>query len=233
MRVTIHQPEHLPWPGFFGKASQVELLVLLDVVQFTKNGFQNRNKVLTPAGPSWITVPVVNKGHTQSTIRDMRINNTDRRWRTRSWRTLKETYGRHPHFDRCEVGLEAAYSQEWEHLAVLNEHLIHLMLDWLGMDIRVVRASDLGVAGSSSELLLAICKAVGADEYLAGPSSGEYLDESLLTEAGVGVLHARYEQQVYPQRGQDAFVGNLSTIDMLSNCGDDSLSIISRGARCE
>jgi hypothetical protein len=233
VRVTIHQPEHLPWPGFFGKLSHADAIVLLDVVQFRKNYFQNRNRVLTSQGLAWVTVPVLSKGHTARTLRDTRINETDRRWRQRSWGTIRAAYGHHPFFENYGHELESVYDEDWEYLTTLNEHMIRLMCGWLGLRPKLIRASDLEVGGSSSDLLLAICKAVDATEYLAGPSAGDYLDESIFETAGIGVAHARFEQEPYEQLGTREFVGNLSTIDLLFNRGPESLAIISKGSHVD
>lgn len=233
MRVTIHQPEHLPWAGFFAKASRADQLVLLDNVQFRKNYFQNRNRILTPSGVGWLTVPVLSKGHTRGALRDMRINNTDLRWRIRCWRKIMESYERHPHFDAYRDFLEDMYAQEWDLLTVLNEHVIRQLCAWLQLDVAIHRASDLNVSGSSSQLLLEICLAAGATEYVAGPSARDYLDESLFEAEGIRVRHAWYEQQPYPQGGSDGFVESLSVIDLLFNCGDRSRDVVVGGSRCE
>ena len=233
VRVTIHQPEHLPWPGFFAKLSNADLMVLLDVVQFRKNYFQNRNRVLTSDGLAWVTVPVLSKGHTSRTLRDTRINDTDRRWRQRSWGTIQAAYGRHPFFARYGHELGGVYGEDWEYLTTLNEHVIRLMCSWLGLQQKLIRASDLKVTGSSSDLLLAICKAVDATEYLAGPSASDYLDESMFKAAGIEVSRARFEQVPYEQGGTQAFVGNLSAIDLLFNRGPASLEVISEGSHVD
>jgi hypothetical protein len=233
MRVTIHQPEHLPWAGFFAKASRADKLVLLDNVQFRRNYFQNRNRILTPMGEGWLTVPVLSKGHTHSVLRDMRINNTDRRWRLRCWRMILGSYGGLPYFDVYRDFLEDMYAQEWDLLTVLNEHVIRQLCAWLQLDVAIQRASDLNVSGSSSQLLLEICLATGATEYVAGPSARDYLDESLFDAEGIRVQHAWYEQQPYPQGGSEGFVESLSVIDLLFNCGDRSRDVVITGSRCE
>lgn len=232
MRVTIHQPEHLPWAGFFAKASLADRLVLLDNVPFRKNYFQNRNRILTPDGVRWLTVPVLSKGHTEHELHEMQINNTDRRWRDRCWRAVTQTYGRHPHFDAYANFLENLYGREWDLLTPLNEHVIRQVCTWLQLDVSVQRASELDVGGSRSQLLLEICLATGAAEYVAGPSAHKYLDESLFEARGIGVCHASYEQQAYPQPASDHFEPSLSVIDLLFSCGDRSREIVIAGAKC-
>jgi hypothetical protein len=232
--VTVHQPEHLPWLGFFNKADQADLLVLLDVVQYRKNYFQNRNRILGQQGPVWLTVPVVTRGYLEGTIGDMRIssaaaahNRTD--WRRDHLKLIRHFYGRHPHFEEHRPFLEDTYAREWDLLADLNEHFIGWFMRTLGISTPVVRASSFDVAGSSSDLLLSICRAAGATTYLSGPAGREYLDEGVFEEAGIAVRYHAFEHPNYPQRGTDAFVSHLSTLDLVLNAGPESLAIIRSG----
>jgi hypothetical protein len=234
MIVTIHQPEHLPWLGFFDKADQADLLILLDVVQYRKDYFQNRNRILGPGGPAWLTVPVVKTGYMDRTIGEMRINNevavhNGVDWRRVHWQTIRHAYAHHPHFESVAGPLEAIYSTEWALLADLNERLIRTFIDALGIRTPIVRASGLGVAGTGTELLLDICRRTDASAYLSGPTGRDYLDEAPFREAGIGVAYHAFDHPEYPQRHSGAFVSHLSTLDLLCNCGPESLSIIRSG----
>ena len=234
MIVTIHQPEHLPWLGFFNKADQADLLVLLDVVQYRKDYFQNRNRILGQQGPVWLTVPVVTRGYLEGTIGDMRISNaavahnrTD--WRHDHMKLIRHFYGRHPHFEEHRPFLEDTYTRDWGLLVDLNEHYIEWFVRTMGIATPVVRASSLDVAGSSSDLLLSICRAAGATTYLSGPTGREYLDEAVFQEAGIAVRYHAFEHPEYSQRGTDAFVSHLSTLDLVLNAGPESLAVIRSG----
>ncbi len=231
MLVTIHQPEHLPWLGFLNKADQADLLVLLDVVQFRTNYFQNRNRILTAQGIAWLTVPVLTKGHIDGTLADLQINNGDRRWAERCWKTIQLSYHKHPFFERYAAFLEETYSRPWERLVDLNEHLIRWLFQALGIRTPVVRASELHVQGASSQLLLDICLATGATSYLAGQLAGNYLDESLFAAHGVAVRHHDFHHPTYQQHGRAEFTSHLSGMDLLFNCGEESLGIVREGSR--
>lgn len=231
MLITIHQPEHLPWLGFLNKADQADLLVLLDVVQYRKDYFQHRNRILTHEGVAWLTVPVLMKGYMERTIREMRINPQDQKWRTAHRKLIFFNYKKHPYFDTYYPFLEATYKREWEFLADLNEHFIRWMFEVLGIATPVVRASELGVEGSSSQLLRDICLATGARTYLSGPFGRDYLDESLFAAHDIEVRYHAFNHPTYPQRGSDAFVPGLSALDLLFNCGGASLEVIREGSR--
>jgi len=223
--VTIHQPEHLPWLGFFDKLLAADVFVCLDVVQYRKNYFQNRNRILTRSGPTWLTVPVRTRGHTSSTLRDMAIAE-DGRWAKKYWQTLAQSYGKHPFFERYRGQLEEILTCPWAGLVELNLALIRFFLEALGIERQLILASDLGVSGKASTLLLAICQRLGASVYVSGPSGTDYLDESLFTQAGIGVRYHDFKHPVYPQAGRRDFVPLMSTLDLLMNLGPKSLGVL-------
>jgi len=223
--VTIHQPEHLPWLGFFDKIAAADVYVCLDTVQFRKNYFQNRNRILTPSGPAWVTVPVKVKGHLGATIADMEIAE-DGRWAKKYWRTVTQSYGRHPFFDEYAPAFGEVLSRSWPGLRDLNLALIELFFQALGLDRKPVLASDLEVTGQSSALLLGICQKLSADVYLSGPMGSGYLDEGLFADAGIEVRYHRFEHPVYPQQGPGDFVDKLSAFDLLMNLGPKSRSYL-------
>jgi WbqC-like protein family len=231
MIVTIHQPEHLPWLGFCNKADQADVLVLLDIVQYRTNYFQNRNRILGSGGiPQWLTVPVLTKGHTNLTIKDMRINNTIN-WREKCWKSIFFSYSKHPYFAEYGSFFEQLYRKEWEYLSQLNESIILNLFSMLGVQTRIVRASNLGIQGRSSFLLRDICLRMGTTAYLAGQSAKEYLDEKIFTEVGIQVLHHTFNHPEYLQRNTLSFVSHLAAIDLLFNCGPNSLDLIRLGSR--
>jgi hypothetical protein len=226
--VTIHQPEHLPWLGFCHKAAQADLFVLLDVVQFRKNYFQNRNRILGPNGPMWVTVPVLLKGHTEKTIAEMEIHNGVP-WAHKWWSSLEHSYGRQPHFRDYAAFFEGLTGQSWRYLADLNEAIIRFLLTSLEIGCPIVRASTLGVSGARSALLLDICRRVGAKTYLAGRHGRDYLDEALFADGGVAVRYHEFDHPVYDQ-GSDTFVANLSSVDLLLRYGAESRQFVRSSA---
>jgi hypothetical protein len=223
--VTIHQPEHLPWLGFFDKIAAADVYVCLDTVQFRKNYFQNRNRILTPSGPAWLTVPVQVKGHLSSTIAETRIA-ADGRWAKKYWRTVTQSYGRHPFFDDLAPAFGEVLSRSWSGLRDLNLALIGLFFEALGLRRKMILASDLGVTGQATSLLLDICCKLGAAVYLSGPMGESYLDETAFQAAGIAVQYHRFDHPVYPQLGRDDFVDKLSAFDLLMNHGPAGRSFL-------
>ncbi len=227
MKVAIHQPQYLPWLGYFDKIDQADCFVLLDDVQFKKNEWQNRNRIKTAAGWQWLTVPVLHRFPQR--ICEVRINQTDP-WSRKHLQALFSNYGSAPFFDLHRPFFEEIYGREWTLLVDLNVAAITYLAEALGIQTKLVLASSLPVPSEleATERLIAICQAVGADTYLSGVGGREYLDLTLFKEAGIGVLFQAFQTRAYPQRF-GAFVPDLSIVDLLFNSNDHSLQIIRQG----
>jgi hypothetical protein len=228
MIVTIHQPEHLPWLGFFDKMRQVDVFVLLDTTQFAKDDFQNRNRIKTKNGPAWLTVPVFKSGLSAQDIFDVGICN-DRPWWNRHRALLNESYREAPYFERYKPFFDELYSRRWRKLVELNIEIIRFLAAQLNMKCRILRASELNVRErGGTNVNLGICRLLSADVYLSGKCGKDYLDERRFAEQGIEVRYQDFQHPVYPQRWAD-FLPRMSAIDLLFNCGDASLQILAQG----
>ena len=221
---AIHQPQYLPYLGFFHKLAHADVFIALDNVQFQKNGLQNRNKIKTPQGWQWLTVPV---SHTHDTkINEVTLS--DGKWARKHWGSLKASYGRAPHFARVAEALHPMFEATWTHLAPLNNKLAAVACDLLGIKAPHILASTLQAEGESSALLISLCKAVGADAYLSGPGGRGYMDEEMFERANIKLLWQDFTPPTYPQLFPEAgFVSNLSIVDALFHCGDEARAIVS------
>ncbi len=227
MIVTIHQPEHLPWLGFFDKMRQADVFVLLDTTQFAKDDFQNRNRIKTKNGPAWLTVPVFKSGLSTQEIVDVEICN-DRPWWNRHKALLDESYRETPCFGKYKPFFDELYSRRWTKLAELNNEIIRFLAVQLGMKCRILTASELDVRErGGTNVNLAICRMLSADVYLSGKCGRDYLDESRFTEHGIKVRYQDFQHPVYPQRGGE-FLPRMSAIDLLFNCGAASHQILAQ-----
>jgi len=220
LTVAIHQPEAFPWLGFFDKLARADIFVLLDSVQFRKNYFQNRNRIRTAEGWVWITVPVLTAGRASQEIAAVEINNTVE-WRAKLRRALSLHYGRAPQFAVQRGPLFEILDRPWERLADLNITVIAWLAEALGIRRRMVRSSELGVDGARSELLLNVCRRLGASEYLSGISGRTYLDESLFAGAGIVVQYQEFHHPVYRQC-YEPFVPCMSALDLLFTHGPEA-----------
>jgi hypothetical protein len=226
MVVTIHQPEHLPWLGFFAKAAMADVLVLLDDVPYRKNYFQNRNRVRTAVGYSWLTVPVLHRGHL-TPLREVAIaNESNPRWSRKHWLTLQQSYGGAPHFSAHESFFRTYYAQRWSRLAEANRVLIDYLLSAFEVPARVMCSSALDHTGlGRTERLLSICRTLGAETYLSGVSGRDYLDVDAFSRAGIAVEFQRFRHPVYEQRYQP-FLPCMSAVDLLFNEGPRARDIL-------
>ncbi len=223
MIVSIHQPAYLPWLGYFHKILHSDVFVFLDTVQLEKNGFVNRNRVRTPSGVQWLTVPLLMKGHTEKSIGEMQINQADP-WKRKHLATIEQAYGKRPHYDPYADGIRELIESAGESLGDLLFDMLRYFLDTAGIEVkRIIRASELKPEGSRAELLADICKKVGGDIYLSGPMGRTYLDREPFEKAGVEVAFQDFHHPEYDQGYRD-FAPNMGVVDALFNCGGEAIA---------
>lgn len=219
--VVIHQPDFIPYLGFFHRFLSADLYVVLDHVQFVygSRAWTHRDKIKTPKGAQWLTVSV------KKVSRDTPINQVELSdeidWRTDHIRLLEANYQDAPFFDQIMPRLRNFYAEPDKMLAEFNLRSIKLLMSMLDVETPIVLSSKLAPQGAKNALLIDLLKKIGADRYLTGVGSRDYLDESLFEKAGVGVLWQNYQHPVYPQLF-GKFEPYLSAIDMLFNCGIDA-----------
>ena len=233
MLLTGHQPNYLPYSGFFHKILQADQFLLVDTVQFVKRGafgWIHRNRIRSPGpdGWSWMTVPVITHGRYHQSILKTGIDNR-LPWRRKHWRTLRDRYRNTPGFPAYGPALEEIYKRQWNSLAELNETLIREILAFLGCSTPVLRLSDLTVEGQAGELIINFCRELGADQYLSGVHGRDYLDLESFDRAGIELVFQDFKSPEYPQALPGEFVPNLSIVDMLMNCGSDSREVLESG----
>ena len=222
-RVAVHQPDFLPYPGFFYKMLQADVFVLYDTAQYSRRGYHNRNRIKTAKGASWITVPVKVSGFPQ--IRDVAVDNVQD-WPRRLWRRIQVNYGRSPYFGVYAGGFERILKgRPWSRLADLNLALLELVRSSLGIQTKLLWASELDDAPSQepTSKLVALTRAAGGDTYVSGPGGRGYLDASQFGK--VALEFAEFESCPYPQLW-GPFEPNLSILDALLNCGPASRSLL-------
>jgi len=229
MRIAILQPGYLPWLGFFDQELSVDLFVLYDDVQYDRRGWRNRNRIKTPKGPVWLTVPVEQKGKYHQLIREVKIDNT-RPWKRKHLRTIETFYTKAPYFEKLFPQFERILAQEWEYLWELDLKVIEWLNELIGVKTPIVLASQLSASGAKSERLLDICTKLGAKEYYSGAAAKYYLDIELFKRAGIEVFFQEYEHPVYPQLHGD-FISHLSVIDLLMVALGETQRIIKSGTK--
>ncbi len=225
MLVATHQPIFLPWPGFFFKAMKADCMVLLDDVQFPQGrGWVNRNRLKNEQGEMWLTVPVWKKGRGLQIIRKVEIcNETD--WRRKHLQSIHQSYANAPYLQEYFPALESIYRENNRLLIALNLNIIRFFCDALAFKTELYLQSELGITGNGTELIIHICKHLRADTYVTFPIVEKHLDVVLMNESGIQIKFSSFHPPVYPQLW-GGFIYNLSTLDMLLNCGEKSRDII-------
>ncbi|MFH0813968.1 MAG: WbqC family protein [Pseudomonadota bacterium] len=224
MRVGILQPGYLPWLGFFEQVFRCDTFVLYDDVQFDKNSWRNRNRIKTPDGPLWLTVPVYQKDHTSQTLLETKIVEKQD-WARKHLNSIKAYYSKAHFFSLYFSALSEILQRGWTYLVDLDIALIHYLLRELGIMTPVIRSSALGMPGEKTDRLVAICNALGATAFYEGAAGRNYIEEEQFKAGGIILEYQDYHHPTYPQL-YGAFTPYLSVIDLLFNCGKESLKII-------
>lgn len=225
--VVVLQPGYLPWLGFFDQVRRADVFIYYDDVQFDKHGWRNRNRIKTPAGPLWLTVPVLHSGKGPVALNETLIDNTSS-WQRKHIGSLKQYYAKAPYAKRYLPEIEELVSRPWTHLCELDIALAGMMAGWLQLTPPTTRSSALGIGGSPSERLVNLCRHFGATRYLSGNAAMDYLDVALFARNGIEVVWQDYQHPVYPQL-HGTFEPFLSALDLLLNCGDDSAQVLTGG----
>ncbi|MCL4818316.1 MAG: WbqC family protein [Vicinamibacteria bacterium] len=221
MILSINQPAWLPWPGYFHRVARSDLHVVLDHVQFEKDSFVNRNRVRTAGGTAWLTVPVRTAGRFGVAIDALEIAD-DGRWARKQWDTLRFAYARAPHFAAHAPFFEQVFARPWPRLLDLLLHVNGYLSEALGVRTPLRRSSELRPQGRKSELVLELCRGLGATTYLSGPLGRDYLELGTFRSAGIAVEFDDYAPPVYPQCQPGPFAPGLSVVDLLFNCGPEA-----------
>jgi hypothetical protein len=218
--VAIVQSCYIPWKGYFDLINAADEFVLYDDVQYTTNDWRNRNRVKTPQGTQWLTIPVATR--LGQRIDEARI--ADARWASKHWRTLAQNYTRAEWFERYAPRIESLYEAAADEplLSNVNRLFIDAVCAELGIATPIVRSSDYGIGGEGSARVLAFCLELGATRYLSGPRARAYLDEAAFAAAGVDVGYVDYDG--YPEYPQPhpPFDHNVTILDLLFCTGPDA-----------
>jgi hypothetical protein len=223
MIVAVHQPQYLPWIGYFHKIDTADVFVLLDNVQFKKNEWQNRNKIKTAQGWQWLTVPVMYRY--PQLINEAPINNKVN-WQHKHRQAILSNYRKAPYYGILEPLFAEIFSSSWEIISQLNITAVRRLTEILGIDTPLHVASELGhFPEHPDDRLIAIAEHVGADTYLAGAGGRDYMDLRKYDRAGVRVIFQDFTHPVYDQLFGE-FEPFMSVIDLIFNHGDESLRIM-------
>lgn len=220
MKIAIHQPDYIPWLGYFYKMYLSDVFVFLDDSQFQKNYLNNRNKIKTPQGWTYLTIPVERKNGLMTNINETRTID-EMNWKEKHLKALEMNYKKCLYFNEIFPEIKELIEKEYNNIAELNEALIvHIARKFGILPKIVVASSELNIKSSKEQRVLDICKLYKADEYLSGNGAKDYQKEEDFTKEGIKLTYINYKPIKYNQRFGE-FIESMSVLDYIFNKGYD------------
>lgn len=217
-RIAVTQSNYVPWKGYFDFIGMVDEFVLYDDMQYTKRDWRNRNRVKTPQGTTWLTIPIRSHGRRSQRIRD--AETVDGRWNKLHWATLRHHYRRARFFAEYQDFFEALYlGCEELLLSRINHRFLTEICRLLSIPTPIRFSSDYCVYGNRTERLVSICKQAGATEYVTGPSAKAYLDEGLFEQEGLRLTYMDFSGYPEYEQVHPPFEHTVSIVDLIFNAG--------------
>ena len=228
MILSAHQPSYIPWLGLVNKILLCDTFCIFNDCQISGEQWENRNRIKGPNGEFWLTVPIKGRENRGRKLYEIEIDNTQR-WRNKHRKSIINSYQKAKYFSEYMSFFNEFYSMDFQYLTELNEYFLRWILAILKIDVEIVRATDLCLEGQKSDLVLDMCKKLGADVYIFGSQGEGYADKDSFEQAGIKLYFQKYIYPAYPQLYGD-FVPYMSVIDLLFNVGaEKAKEIIASG----
>ena len=221
-KVAISQSNYIPWRGYFDLIASVDEFVIYDEMQYTKRDWRNRNKIKIENDSLLLTVPVKVKGKFIQKICDTEISGTS--WKKKHWQSIKLNYSKAPFFKDIEKELENIYCKEdYYYLSQLNRRFIDLICQYLNIKTNIRDSCEFDLKENKTERLINICKDLDADEYISGPAAKEYINPQDFEKNNIKLTYIDYSIYQNYKQLKGKFIDNLSTLDLIFNCGKSSV----------
>lgn len=232
MNGTILQPTYLPWMGYFEMIGSSDIYVVLNHVQFVKKSWQQRNRIKTPNGIIWLTIPIQRESR-EIKICDVKISYDNENILEKHWKTITFAYQKAPYFKDYKDIFEHIYSKKYSLLQDLNLEIIRAICEILGIKTKIIFSSEIDLNEENmgkEEKIINICKKTGIKHLYDAKGAEDFLDESLFQKEGISITFQEFNHPVYKQLYGD-FIPYLSALDLLFNEGENSLAIIQSGRK--
>jgi hypothetical protein len=223
-KIAILQSNYIPWKGVFDMINQVDSFVFFEDVDFTKRDWRTRNKIKTPNGIIWLTIPV-KKSHRGAKIYEIEIaNETD--WQDKHFQTITHCYKKSPYFKKYSFLLESIYKEQtWNKLSDFNIYVTKLISANLGIKTEFINSKDLDTKGVKDDKIIEICQKLNANYYISGPSAKDYIDNNKFKNQNIKLAYIKYDYPEYKQLYGE-FNHNVSILDVIFNCGENAKEYI-------
>lgn len=223
MILTAHQPSYLPWLGYFDKIIHSDVFIYLDTVQLEKNSYSYRNKIKTPQGSTWLTIPLKMKGHTSNLIQDVLIDNSQQ-WKKKHLKNIFFNYKKSSFFNELYPKIEKLYQQDFDLFSDLTYQHLLFWIQELNIKTKIIKSSGLEINSKKSNLILDLCKEFNADKYISGALGKDYLDESGFKEENISIEYQDYQHPSYQQLN-GSFISHMGIVDFWMNTHDVNLIV--------
>jgi len=222
-KVIITQSNYIPWKGYFTTMRKASHFIIYDDAQYTKRDWRNRNKIVTPNGLKWLSIPVDVKGKYHQKINEAKIS--DPNWTTDHWNKIYQNYKKAPCFKQISSHFEELYLDKLRHIESLtdiNRTILEKCIELLEIEIKIMDSRDFNLRGGKTEKLINVCKDLEADEYFTGSAAKNYIEEDLFLNNGIKLSY--YDLDGFPSYEQqwDDFEHKVSILDMFFNLGFES-----------
>lgn len=226
--VAMHQPNYLPWLGFFSKIKHSDCFVIVDNIEFNRRGYTHRNKIRVnvKGGWMWLTIPSVSNVPLGTLINEVKLPKNNE-WQKKHWKIIYLNYKKADYFYSYNDFFDKLYKKRFEYLWQVNEEITLYLLKSFDIDVEIIKASklDLDPDLQKSDLIIAILKGIGAKTYLSGPSGKNYLEFDKFKKNDIKLGFFEFKHPVYKQRFY-GFEPNMAAIDLLFNVGKKSKELI-------
>jgi hypothetical protein len=217
-KIAILQSNYIPWKGYFDLINSVDEFILYDDMQYTRRDWRNRNKIKTPTGVSWLTVPVENKGKYFQKINETVIS--EKKWAQKHWSSIQQNYIKSQYFKNYRNVFEDFYLNcEEQMLSKINYQLIIIICDILKIKTKIRWSSEFDLIGDQTEKIVNICKQSDAEIYLSGPAAKNYFDMHFAKKNKIIIEWISYEGYSEYTQQFPPFVHEVTILDLIFNTG--------------
>ncbi|MFT4926368.1 MAG: hypothetical protein ACI8WB_002466 [Phenylobacterium sp.] len=224
-KAAVLQSNYIPWKGYFDMINSVDVFVLYDIVQYSKNAWINRNQVIIGGQPQWLTIPV-RKISLKQPINQTRVS--DSRWASKHWKTISQNYLNCDAFEQYADIIGDLYQEagRLELISEINYLFITTICRLLGVDTQILMAESFTLPEDRQERLIEICRQTDCDIYVSGPAAKCYIEPELFVRNNTGLEWFAYDGYPDYKQKSKVFMPNVSIVDLLLNMGNESSKYI-------
>lgn len=217
MIVSIHQPDYIPYLGYFYKISKSDIFAFYDDAQFSNDNLHHQNKIKTPQGELKLKIPV--DYQFKDPIYAVRTKD-ELGWKEKHLKTIEMNYAKCKYFKEIFPLFKDLLLCTYDSLSDMNITINRFLCYSFGFTANFVKVSDFSLTTKKEEKVLDICERLNAGTYISGNGASSYQYEEHFKDRGIELVYTNYKSITYPQQW-NGFIKDLSVLDYVFNCGFD------------